>query len=139
MGKKVYRSGIIPYIVEEGIVRMMFMVPSVSKFGGPLPQIAKGKREEDEDPLQAGLREASEELGLFTGNVLETYDLGTFMGRTSIHVVKIKDKTLFGDPHFETGQVLWMTNEEFQADGRELHKPIISAAIRLIKDKEGIL
>lgn len=134
--KKVFRSGIIPYVIEENIIKMMFMIPSDSQYGGPLPQIAKGRIEENEDPLEAGLREASEELGLFTGNVLETHNLGTFLGRTTIHVVKIKDKALFGDPHFETQRVLWMTNEEFQKDGRDLHKPIVSAALRLIKDKE---
>jgi 8-oxo-dGTP pyrophosphatase MutT (NUDIX family) len=138
MSKKVNRAGVIPYIIENNQIKMMFMKPSLPKFGGDCFQIAKGKQEDKETPLEAGLREASEELGMFQGNILETYDLGTFMGRTSIYVVKIKDKKMFGDPNFETSEVKWMTAEQFDAVGRELHKPIIKAAKRLIEDKESL-
>jgi hypothetical protein len=137
MSKKINRSGVIPYIIEEGQIKLLFMMPSCPKFGGDQFQIAKGKQEDDESALEAGLREASEELGLFVGNVTETYDLGTFMGRTTIHVAKIKDKDMFGDPHFETKSVRWMTPEEFEAEGRDLHKPVVKAAVRLIQEKEG--
>lgn len=138
MSKKVNRAGVIPYIIEEDGIKMMFMRPSIPKFGGDCFQIAKGKQEKDETILEAALREASEEIGLFEGNVVETYNLGTLMGRTTIYVAKIKDKTLFGDPTFETAEVKWMTAEEFDEVGRDLHKPVIKAAIRLIKDKEKL-
>ncbi len=138
MAKKVNRAGVIPYIIENNKIKMMFMRPSSPKFGGDLFQIAKGKQEDGESALETALREASEEIGLFEGNVLETYDLGTFMGRTSIFVAKVENKNLFGDPCDETSEVKWMTAEEFDAVGRDLHKPIIKAAERLIKDKEGL-
>lgn len=136
MSKKVNRAGVIPYIIEKGEIKMMFMKPSASKFGGDCFQIAKGKQEKDETKQEAALREASEEIGLFEGNIKELYDLGTFMGRTSIFVAKMKDKKMFGDPNFETSEVKWMTAEQFDDIGRDLHKPIIKAAVRLIKDKE---
>lgn len=138
MTKKINRAGVIPYIIENGTIKMLFMKPSFAKFGGDSFQIAKGKQEEGETALETALREASEEIGLFVGNVLETHDLGTFMGRTTIYVAKIKDKNLFGDPNFETSEVQWMTLKEFDEIGRDLHKPIIKAADRLIRDKEGI-
>ena len=138
MSKKIDRSGVIPYIIENGEIKMLFMMPSDPKFGGEQFQIAKGKHEEGDTAIEAGLREASEELGLFIGNISEAYDLGTFLGRTTIHVVKIKDKNLFGDPHFETKEVRWMSPDEFQTEGRDLHKPVIKAAVRLIKQREGI-
>lgn len=138
MAKKVNRAGVIPYIIENGKIKMMFMKPSISKFGGDCFQIAKGKQEKDETPKEAALREASEEIGLFEGNILELYDLGTFMGRTSIYVAKMKDKKMFGDPNFETSEVKWMTADRFDEIGRDLHKPIIKAAVRLIKDKEEL-
>lgn len=138
MAKKVNRAGVIPYIIENNKIKMMFMKPSASKFGGDCFQIAKGKQEKDETAKEAALREASEEIGLFEGNIVELYDLGTFMGRTSIYVAKMKDKKMFGDPNFETSEVKWLTAEEFDDIGRELHKPIIKAAERLIKDKEDI-
>jgi 8-oxo-dGTP pyrophosphatase MutT (NUDIX family) len=137
MTKKVSRSGVIPYIVEDDQIKMLFMKPSDPKFGGSDFQIAKGKHEEGEEALEAGLREASEELGLFKGNVVETQSLGTFMGRTSIYVARIKDKNLFGDPCSETAEVRWMTPDEFAAEGRDLHKPIVKAAVRLINEKLG--
>lgn len=138
MSKKINRAGVIPYIIENGMVKMMFMKPSSPKFGTDFFQIAKGRQEKNETPLETGLREAGEELGLFVGNILETYDLGTFMGRTSIYLAKIKDKKMFGDPCWETSEVTWLTVEEFDEIGRDLHKPIIKAAERLIKDKENI-
>lgn len=138
MSKKVDRSGVIPYIIEDGQIRMMFMKPSDAKFGGDVFQIAKGKTEQGETPLEAGLREGFEELGLFAGNISETYDLGTFLGRTSIHVLKVQDKTLFGDPCDETEEVAWLTPDEFDAVGRDLHKPVIKAAVRMIKKNEGL-
>lgn len=136
MSKKIDRSGVIPYIIEDGQIKMMFMKPSDPKFGGDFFQIAKGKHEAGETAFEAGLREAGEELGLFSGNVLETYELGIFLGRTTIHLARIKDKALFGDPCFETKEVMWLTPEEFYDVGRDLHKPVIRAAVRLIQEAD---
>lgn len=138
MAKKVNRAGVIPYIIENNKIKMMFMLPSDPKYGTNFFQIAKGKQEKDETLEEAALREAGEEIGLFEGNIKELYDLGTFMGRTSIYIAKIKDKKLFGDPSFETAEVKWMTAEEFDEIGRKLHKPIVKAAHRLIQDKEDL-
>lgn len=137
--KKTYRSGVLPYVVEDGTIQILFMKPSNAKFGGDAFQMAKGKHEEGESALETGLREAGEELGLFTGNIEgEAHNLGKFLGRTSVYVCKIKDKGMFGEPHFETGEVKWMTPEEFQAEGRDLHKPVVNAAVRYIKETEGL-
>lgn len=138
MAKKVNRGGVIPYIIERGEIKMMFMKPSSPKFGGDGFQIAKGKQEKDEDIQETAIREASEEIGLFQGNIEHLYELGTFMGRTTVFIAKIKDKNLFGDPNFETSEVKWLTAEQFEEMGRDLHKPVIKAAERLIKDKEDL-
>ncbi len=138
MSEKIYRAGVIPYQVIEGKIQMMFMKPSDPKFGGKEFQIAKGRYEDGETAYGAALREAGEELGLWCGNIVETHDLGTFMGRTTIYLTKIRDRGMFGDPCFETGEVAWLTPEEFEAIGRDLHKPVIKAAVRLIKEKEGL-
>lgn len=136
--KKVYRSGVIPYIIEDNNILMLFMIPSEAKFGGEVPQIAKGKREDSETDKEAGFREASEELGLFKGNVTDSHKLGNFLGRTMIYVAKIKDKNMFGDPCFETKETVWLSPEEFQKIGRELHIPVVKAAVRYIKEKEKL-
>jgi 8-oxo-dGTP pyrophosphatase MutT (NUDIX family) len=136
----IYRAGLIPYYLgEDGAVRMLFMKPSDPEYGGDTFQIAKGKVEEDDANHQAAaLREAKEEIGLFVGNVIKTEEVGTFMGRTTIFVSKIKDPTMFGEPSFETGDVSWMTLEEFMDIGRDLHKPVVQASYRLIERLEDL-
>lgn len=136
--KLVYRAGTIPYIVEDGVVHMMFQLPSDSRFGGDRFQIGKGRVEDNEDTQTAALREAKEELGLFLGNVLLVEEVGTFMGRTTVFVAKIRDKDLFGEPDFETSAVKWMTLEQFEEEGRELHVPVVQAAHRLIEKIEQL-
>ena len=65
----IYRAGVIPYYIDDGEIKMLFMKPSKKKFGGAEFQIAKGKREKGESDEKAAFREAREELGLFSGNV----------------------------------------------------------------------
>jgi 8-oxo-dGTP pyrophosphatase MutT (NUDIX family) len=140
--KKLYRAGLIPYVVEQDIVKMMFIVPDdpSGKYGGEMPQIAKGKIEDGETVLSAALREAKEELGLFTGNLEHTEEVGSFMGRTTVFVGKIKDTNLFGDPTTpnEVKDRVWLTLEQFLQQGRDLHKPVIKAAHRKICKIENL-
>ena len=131
--KKIYRAGVIPFIIEDGDVRMLFMKPSQPKFGGDTFQIAKGKQEEGESMEETAFREAREELGLFKGNVDHFEEVGEFLGRTTVFVAQIEDKGMFGDPHHETGDTRWMTLDEFTKDGRDLHKPVVKAAFRKIE------
>lgn len=136
--KKIYRAGIIPFVVEEEVPKMLFMRPSNPEYGSDTFQIAKGKMEEGETTLETAIREGKEELGLFIGNIEKTYDLGNFLGRTTVYLVEIKSKDLFGDPHFETKETKWMTAEEFQAEGRDIHKPVVKAAVRKIQEIWGL-
>lgn len=138
--KLVYRAGLIPYYIgEDGNVRMLFMKPSDPEYGGDCFQIAKGKVEDDDaSHMAAALREAKEEIGLFVGNVILTEEVGVFMGRTTVFVSKIKDNSMFGEPSFETGDVAWMTLDEFLDTGRDLHRPVVQAAYRLIERLEGM-
>jgi len=133
---KVYRAGVIPYYIKDDEVLMLFMKPSDPKYGGDSYQVAKGKVEEGETDQEAAFREANEELGLFASNILSYEDLGVFLGRTAVFIAKISDPDMFGEPHFETGSVSWMTPEQFQSNGRELHRPIVKAAVRAIRKAE---
>lgn len=138
MKKLVYRAGLIPYIVENGTVLMMFMKPSDVEYGGEEFQIAKGKVEDGETYLAAALREAQEEIGLFRANVLRTEEVGTFMGRTTVFVSKIRDRDLFGEPSFETSAASWLSLDEFLEVGRDLHKPVVRAAHEKILEMERV-
>jgi 8-oxo-dGTP pyrophosphatase MutT (NUDIX family) len=124
--------------VENGQVLMMFMKPSNPEYGGNTYQLAKGRIEDGEDSKAAAIREAKEELGLFVGNVVLTESIGQFMGRTSVYVAKVKDRNMFGEPDFETESVTWMTAEEFDHVGRDLHRPVVKAAVRKICQLEKL-
>jgi len=138
--KGIDRAGCLPYYIKDGEIQILFMQPKDAKHGGKCFQISKGKREKDESPLENSMREAGEELGLFQGNVTNKHHLGKFLGRTDVYVVKIEDPDQFGDPTTpeEVKAVKWMTPEEFQAEGRGIHKAVVKAAVRWIKKKEGI-
>jgi len=129
---KVYRAGVIPYYINDGKIQMLFMKPSDTKYGGDSYQVAKGKVEDGESDRAAAFREANEELGLITGNILRVEDLGVFLGRTTIFIAKIVDPEKFREPHYETDSVSWMTLEQFQAEGRELHRPMVNEAVKAI-------
>ena len=136
--KKVYRAGTIPYIVEDGIIKMMFMRPSDPEYGGDKFQIAKGKVEDGESTMDAALREAKEELGLFIGNVIATEEVGVFMGRTTVYVAKVKDRNMFGEPSFETADTAWLSLTEFADVGRDLHYHVVQAAHSMIEKSEKL-
>lgn len=152
----IHRAGAIPYVIENGEPVLMFMKPSSAEFGGSLVetvhadgtttsefvakwQIAKGKIETtDASTKDAALREAKEEVGLFIGNVILTEEVGVFMGRTTIFVVKVKDRDMFGSPGYETEDVAWLTEDQFIAEGRTLHIPTVQASLRTIRKLEGL-
>lgn len=130
MKSKLYRAGLLPYIVEDGHIKFLFMKPADPRFGGDRFQIAKGKVEDGESKEEAALREASEELGLVLDNIDAPVYLGDYLGRTSFYVAAVRNKTNFNQPHFETGETAWLSVSEFQNVGRALHVPIVQIAAR---------
>jgi 8-oxo-dGTP pyrophosphatase MutT (NUDIX family) len=136
--KLIYRAGIILYNKDDGL--QVLTIKPVYKDTG-LWQLPKGKLKKDEDTLEGAIRETEEETGLFIGNLLERpRKIGQFLGRTTFFVAPIKDKTLFGPPRAdEIEDTRWMTPEEFYNEGRELHHPVLKAAVRFIgKDEKKL-
>ncbi len=135
--KPIYRAAMVPYVVEDGQIWMLFQKPSDPTYGGDSYQLAKGKVEEGETAEEAAVREAQEEVGLFRGNVVKGPEhVGLFLGRTDVYVCKVKDRDLFGLPSDETESTKWMTLEDFLNEGRLLHKPVVQACIRAIERLE---
>lgn len=147
--RKWRRSGGIPYFVKDQEVFMYFMKPSNPLYGGNDFQIAKGTFDKGETPLTTAIRECGEELGLLTSNVVDKnhmivrsfipvdqneppkYDFYVFL-------FQIRDINQFNDPHFETGEVRWMTANEFSVLGRKDQVKIVLKANQEIKRKFGL-
>lgn len=139
MYEKVYRAGLIPYLLDDGEVRMMFMLPSDTTYGGAEFQIAKGRVDPGEHHLEAAIREAKEELGLLVSNIVgEVLHVGRVLGRTDLYVARVSEEDMFGLPANETEETRWMTLDEFMLEGRPLHQPVVQSAYREIARHEGL-
>lgn len=136
---KVYRAGMICYYIDGGNrIKMLFMQPSDTTYGGNKFQLAKGRVDTGESHRDAAIREAKEEVGLFEGNMVEEpHHVGRFLGRTDVYVVKVFDDDMFGEPADETAETRWMTIEEFMVDGRPLHRPVVQECYDFILKLES--
>lgn len=138
---KILRSGVIPYYIDsEGEIHMYFMKPSDPKFGGPDFQLAKGRIDEGEDAERTALREGEEELGLKLENIRYHQFVGNhyFNETHTVYIAKIKNKDDFNEPCYETGETIWMTPDQFEVDGRALHRELVRDAVDLIKLMEQL-
>lgn len=135
------KAGLIPYIVDkDGQLKMLFMVSSNPKFGGPKPMISKGTIEDDEISENAAIREAVEELGLrpenIKGKLIEVFNEHVSLRTSNYHMViygvEVENKMDFVKWGYETAFCTWMTNESFQVKGRRDHKPIVQTLVDLI-------
>ena len=103
--------------------------------------IAKGHIDKGEDIKTAALREAAEELGLRTTNIvdgtLKESWVGSLEGQVDsytlhVYTCRIDDVADFDTPHYETERVEWLTAEEFARKGRKSQKHIVAAVAKLI-------
>lgn len=131
-----YRAGVIPYFVDDdSTILYMFMKPSDPEYGGTDWQVAKGRFDDGEEDAQiVAIREGREELGLIEDNVKDS--LFTFVGefrKMFVYTCEVIDKDKFDPFHYETGEVCWLSNDEYQAFGRDIHKDIVDATDKIVK------
>ena len=131
------KAGLIPFCKINGKIVMCFMVSSNARYGGALPQIAKGNVDPGECVQEAALREAQEELGLRVSNIIpgtmhECWDsiFSTRKNkyRLAVYTAEVKDIDSFDLPCYETEYTVWMTLEEFMKDGRVDQQSIVQKA-----------
>jgi 8-oxo-dGTP pyrophosphatase MutT (NUDIX family) len=121
------RAGLVPYIIEDGIIKVLTMVASNPLYGGPRPMLSKGKIEDGEDSKTAAVREAVEELGLIEDNIVggvwlladQRVELRSGAYNLSLYAARIMDRYDFDKWQDETEYTTWLTLEEFreQASG----------------------
>lgn len=134
MSKTKYtRAGVIPYIqLSDGTIKMLFMRPSDPRYGGHEFQIAKGKVEDGEHHHDAAFREAFEELGLIGGNIIHSQYYGIVLGKTHLYLAEVRSIDDFTTTTFETAETKWMSLEEFESEGRSLHKETVRSVYKSI-------
>ena len=133
----IYRAAVIPYVFNEyGEPLMMFMKPSDPKYGGNMFQIAKGHVDPGEDPHTAAIREGGEELGLKPSNIISTFHLGRYLKYTDVYCCEVIDQRDFDEFEDETGEVTWMTIEQFAENGRDIHRQLVDDAYNEICNRQ---
>lgn len=140
---EIIRAGGIPYYKSQnGLIMMLFMVPSDPNFGGDKPQIAKGLVDPGERPEDGGIREAVEELGLIKENILNSFlgfkrEQETKKGLSKFYVygMAIKDNQYFTEPHWETKETVWLSEKEISTQLRRDHTIPVYSVIRTINKR----
>ena len=120
-----FRSGLIPVYMDDQSVMVSLMIPSDPKYGGPLPQIAKGEIEPNLTPKDNAIKEAEEELGYVHKPDYDVKLLWDDKSKRMTWFYVIVDDMKFKKPHYETKEVLWMDINEAQKKIRDWQRPII--------------
>ncbi len=137
-GTKV-KAGGLPFVIEDGIVHFLLMVPSDPAYGGDRPQISKGHINKGEDFIKAGLRECEEEMGVtdhnrgkIVGVVSETVTGLDLTYELKIVVFPIKDRKHLVKTDKETAKIVWVNENELNKVRRS-HLGLLQKALKLIK------
>lgn len=136
-------AGIIPYVIEDGQVHMLFMISSDANYGGDKPMISKGGVDPGESLAEAAMREGHEELGLVLRNcVCDPFEVTTMQvtGQTdtypmTVFAVEVADRNDFEEPHYETAYTVWLTLEQFRHLGRASHMTFVSDLVNKLKSE----
>ena len=135
------RAGLLPYRINNGKIEYLFMRPSNPQYGGPHLQIAKGKIEQFEEPVDAAVREACEELGITKDSFFpqtlsliweDKYSNGLFC---KIWMARLKDNIILQQPCYETGEIAYLTLENFLLYGRDIHHKIVIKADKFLNQQ----
>lgn len=128
------RAGLIPFYITEGQIRMLFMIPTENEWIASVPQVSKGRIEPGEITIKSAIREAEEELGLKKSNLLRIEPIGQF-STIMFYVGQVNDPNDFIDfDRTETMETKWLTLDEYISEGRDLHIPVVQAAVEKIKE-----
>jgi hypothetical protein len=130
------KAGFIPYYKDGKDIFMKFVISSDPEYGGSKPMIAKGHIDAGEDAYTAAVREAHEECGLISSNLISnTIKVGwrgniTGMTETApmtIYIGEVQNPNNFDKPGYEVSKTVWMTMEEYTANGRKSQLGVVQS------------
>lgn len=127
-------AGFIPYMINDGSVYVMTMIPSDPDFGGTEPQMAKGTIDKGYNDRDTAIKEAHEEVGLKLENIKEVKHMGVMQANKPISVfyAEVINKHNFDDPHWETGWSGWINISKNLSMIRKEQQNIFQKLIELV-------
>lgn len=133
------RGAIIPYYVKDGNVYAYCMVPSHPAYGGIHWQMAKGMIDDGETPMQAALREGTEELGMIMSNITDTKLVVKDQVKSQWEInpytmycfsTRVLDPDNWGEFHWETGKTSWVSLSEDMDQIKRTQRHYFEAVLR---------
>lgn len=140
---KQVKAGVIPYYIDNGVIKMLFMIPSDPLYGGSDYQIAKGTQDYDNEfPIEIAKREGQEELGLKLDNILGDFTFA-YKSKMSlydlyVYIARIKNVNNFDPFDKETGKTSWLTIDELPKMRRD-QQQAIQNVYDIILSREEVL
>jgi 8-oxo-dGTP pyrophosphatase MutT (NUDIX family) len=142
----IFKAGVIPYIIENDQIKMLFVISSNVWFGGKQPGIAKGGAEANEKPIETAMRECEEEIGLTKENFSSIIEGAKefIQGEASSYPFYVYAAKLESVPQIrlsdEIGAVTWLTMEEFRQIGRKSQLGVVEKTYnKILNQNKSIL
>jgi 8-oxo-dGTP pyrophosphatase MutT (NUDIX family) len=131
--KKRARAGIYPVFIDQnGQMWVCLMIPSDPAYGGPQPQMGKGRVDDGQTNEEAAVREGEEELGLRRDNMgkVELITRQTIAGlQTSydiyVYSTIVEDPKAFDEPHYESSWAGFLEIDDAIARTRSNQRPFL--------------
>ena len=134
-----FKAGVIPYVIIDGKLEMLFVISSDPNYGGSDPGIIKGGADDGETPEQTALREMYEEVGIRKESIKSTTEVysGKLTGLSTtyqMHVfaVELEEKPNLKIDSHEIAEAVWMTYNEFITEGRKSQREIVKKCVEKI-------
>jgi len=133
--KKRGRAGIYPvYTDSEGQVWVCLMIPSDPAYGGPQPQMGKGRIDDGQTAQEAAIREGEEELGLRRSNMsnVQLLEEKIISGLNSsytifVYTCEVTDPKAFDKPHYESSWAGFLLIDDAIQRTRTQQRPFLEA------------
>jgi ADP-ribose pyrophosphatase YjhB (NUDIX family) len=137
------KAGMVPFHIDDnGKLKILLIIPSDPAYGGSSYQIAKGRQDNNEKPIETAKREAKEEMGLKKISDIFQVSKTVLKGMMRsynffLFACQINDPNDLSKMDFEISHRDWLDTDNLK-NIRNSQKDLIYKAIKVIKRKKGI-